>query len=199
MDGNASTILCAVIKEENKMNENKKYFYGHEISEYGVQHNRVDYATLSKAFDAVLCNSITDLFYSTVNGEYVEPEQVSGFIDNSELIDELQEQLDELQEQLDNMDIITDSDGEEYAALEKQIDDLQEQIDDLEREQDEQPEIYQYFIISDSGYNTLKYHTNEIVYHIPVLDIYVWGVTHWGTSWDYVLTDIKIEEDDVQK
>ena len=22
--------------------------------------------------------------------------------------------------------------------------------------------------------------------------MYVWGVTHWGTSWDYVLTDIEI-------
>lgn len=180
------------------MNENKKYFYGNEISEYGVQHNRVDYATLSKAFDAVLCNDITKLFYSDINGEYNEAEQVNGFIDNQDEIDELQEQLDELQEQLDNIDILTDSDSEKYAALEKQIDDLQEQIDDLEREQDEQPEIFQYFIISDSGYNTLKYHTNEIVYYIPVLDVYVWGVTHCGTSWDYVLTDIKIEEDSEQ-
>jgi DNA repair exonuclease SbcCD ATPase subunit len=187
------------------MNENKKYFYGNEISEYGMQHNRVDYATLAKAFDAVLCNSITDLFYSTINGEYVEPEQVNGFIDNSEeieeleeQIEELEEQIEELEEQLNKMDSLFDPDEEQYNKIQKQIDDLQEQIDDLEREQDEQPEIFQYFIISDSGYNTLKYHTNEIVYYIPVLDIYVWGVTHCGTSWNYVLTDIKIEEDSEQ-
>ena len=24
------------------------------------------------------------------------------------------------------------------------------------------------------------------------LDIYIWAVTHFGTSWDYVLTDIKL-------
>lgn len=87
------------------------------------------------------------------------------------------------------------NDIEKYNCLEKKIDDLQEQIDELEREQDDLPEIYQYYIISDSGYNILKYHTNEIVYYIDSLDVYIWGVTHWGTSWDYVLTDIKIEEE----
>lgn len=168
--------------------ENKKYFYGNEISEYGVQHNRVDYATLAKAFDAVLCNDITKLFYSTVNGEYNEVEQVQGFIDNSEKIEELQNRIEELEE------LITEtSTPEEDKQTEKQIEELQEQIDELEQET--QPEIYQYYIISDSGYNTLKYHTNEIVYYIPVLDIYVWGITHWGTSWDYVLTNIEIEEE----
>ena len=188
---------------------NEKYFYGNKISEYGIQHNRVDYAALSKSFDAVLCNDITKLFYNDVCGEYCEPEQVNGFIDNSDEIsdltdefDELQEQLDELQEQLDDMEIETDDDIEKYNLLEQEIEKLQdaadnisEQIDELEREQDEQPEIYQYYIISDSGYNTLKYHTNEIVYYIETLDIYVWGVTHCGTSWNYVLTNIKIEED----
>lgn len=168
--------------------KNKKYFYGNEISEYGVQHNRIDYAALAKAFDAVLCNDITKLFYSTVNGEYNEVEQVQGFIDNSEEIEELQNRIEELEE------LITEtSTPEEDKQTEEQIEELQEQIDELEQET--QPEIYQYYIISDSGYNILKYHTNEIVYYIPVLDIYIWGVTHWGTSWDYVLTDIKIEEE----
>ena len=173
------------------MNENKKYFYGNEISAYGMEHNRVDYATLAKAFDAVLCNSITELFYSTVNGEYVEPEQVNGFIDNSELIEAKQEQIEALENTLENA-----FDDEHIIYINSEIETIQEQIEELEREQDETPDIYQYYIISDSGYNILKYHTNEIVYYIPVLDIYVWGVTHCGTSWDYVLTDIKIEEDE---
>lgn len=172
------------------MNENKKYFYGNEISAYGIEHNRVDYAALAKSFDNVLCNSITELFYSTVNGEYVEPEQVNGFIDNSKLIEFKQEQIEALENTLENA-----FDDEHIIYINSEIETIQEQIEELEREQDEQPEIYQYYIISDSGYNILKYHTNEIVYYIPVLDIYVWGVTHYGTSWDYVLTDIKIEED----
>lgn len=168
---------------------------GENVSEYGLNNGYIDYRCLAEIIgDAVLCNDITKLFYSTINGEYNEPEQENGFIDNSDEIDELQEQLDELQEQLDEIDIETD-DIEKYNQLEKQIDELQERIDELEREQDETPEIYQYYIISDNGARFLIHHTDEIVYYIPVLDIYVWGITHWGTSWDYVLTDIKIEED----
>lgn len=172
---------------------NKKYFYGNEISEYGIQHNRVDYGTLAKSFDAVLCNDITSLFYSTINGEYYEPEQVNGFIDNSDEIEELEEQIDNLQEKLNRFDSLMDYDEAAYHTIEERIEKLEEQIEYLQNE--EPNEIYQYYIISDSGKDILKYHTNEIVYYIEPLDIYVWGVTHYGTSWDYVLTDIKIEED----
>lgn len=54
-------------------------------------------------------------------------------------------------------------------------------------------DIYQYFIISQSGFETLQRFTDEIVFYNEELDIYVWGVTHYGTSWDYVLTDIAIK------
>lgn len=64
---------------------------------------------------------------------------------------------------------------------------------DYNEECEEYEEIYQYYIISDNGYNILSELTDEIVYYIPLLDCYVWGVTHYGTSWGYVLTDIKIE------
>ena len=172
----------------------KKYFYGNKISEYGIQHNRVDYKTLAKSFDAVLCNDITKLFYSTVDDEYNEIEQINGFIDNSEEIEELEEKIDSLQDELNEMDSLFEYDETEYHNIETQIEELQEQIEELEKEHAETSEIYQYYIISDSGKDILKYHTNEIIYYIPVLDIYIWGVTHWGTSWDYVLTNIKIEE-----
>lgn len=128
------------------MNENKKYFYGQEVSEYGIKNNRVDYRALAKSFDAVLCNDITSLFYSTINNDYIEPEIVNGV--------------------------------------------------DYDEENDRYNEIFQYYIISDSGAEILKYHTNEIVYYIPVLNVYIWGVTHFGTGWSYVLTDIKINEDE---
>ena len=56
----------------------------------------------------------------------------------------------------------------------------------------EYEEVYQYYIISDHGYRMLEEYTNEIVYYHEGLDMYVWGITHFGTSWDYVLTDIKL-------
>ena len=53
-------------------------------------------------------------------------------------------------------------------------------------------EIYQDYIISEHGANFLSKYNNEIVYYNSELDIHIWGVTHFGTSWDYVLTDIKL-------
>ena len=157
------------------------YFLGELISEEGIKYNRVDYRTLSKCFDAVLCNDITKLFYNVLNNEYIEPYQENGTIDNTEQIEELEEQIEELEEQQE----------EEIKTLQNKIKELEEQIEELGEQQENEPEIYQYYIISDQGADILKRYTNEIVYYIEYLDIYIWGVTHWGTSWDYVLTDIK--------
>ena len=158
-----------------------EYFYGHKISRYGLEHGYLDYATLAKSFDAVMVNDITKLFYSTINGEYVEPEQINGYIDNSEEIGELQDRIDELMEE--------NEDGSKAAK----IDELQDRIDELDEEQTAQHEIFQYFIISANGADILQEHTNDPIYYIETLDMYIWGVTHWGTSWDYVLTDVKLD------
>lgn len=54
----------------------------------------------------------------------------------------------------------------------------------------EEPEVFQWYIVSGSGAQIIQDYTNEILYYHDELDIYLWGVTHWGTGWDYVLTDI---------
>lgn len=120
------------------------YFYGNKISDYGIANGYLDYSTLSKAFDAVLVNDITKLFYMDIGGEYNEPDQVNGYMDN---------------------------DDGEYN----------------------EPDIYQYYIVSDQGARIIQEYTDDPLYYLPVIDCYVWGVTHYGTSWDYVLTDVKIE------
>lgn len=166
------------------------YFYGNKISDYGIANGRVDYATLAKAFDAVLCNNITNLFYNTIGGDYIEPETVNGYVDNSDEIDAKREQIECLEYTRDNSD-----DDAQIEYINGQIDIINEQIDALEWQQheSENPEIYQYYIISDNGADILKTWTNETVFYIPGLDVYIWGVSHYGTSWDYVLTDIEIE------
>lgn len=56
-------------------------------------------------------------------------------------------------------------------------------------------EIYQYYIITESGYQILSWLTpDENVFYHDELDMFVWGITHFGTSWDYVLTDLKLIE-----
>ena len=54
-------------------------------------------------------------------------------------------------------------------------------------------EVYQYYIIDYSGARFLGEYTDELVFYNEELDMYLWGVTHWGTAWDYVLTDIKLK------
>lgn len=61
---------------------------------------------------------------------------------------------------------------------------------EYDEETDEYAEIYQYFIVDGQGAEILQ-EAGEIVFYNDALDMYVWGVTHWGTSWDYVLTDIR--------
>lgn len=56
-------------------------------------------------------------------------------------------------------------------------------------------DIYQWYIISDGLFHVLEHECpNEIVFYDEELDIYVWAITHWGTSWDYVLTDIPLRK-----
>ena len=145
-----------------KYTHKSKYFHGNKVSTYGLTNSYVDYRTLAKSFDAVLCNDVTKLFYNTINGEYNEVEMVNG---STTLY------YSKSQDDFINYDAI-----ENWEDIEEQT-----------------IEIYQYYIISDNGYRILKDCTDEIVFYIPVLDVYVWGVTHYGTAWDYVLTDIKIE------
>ena len=60
---------------------------------------------------------------------------------------------------------------------------------------DYESEVFQYYIITESGYQMLSWLTpNEIVYYHEELDMFLWGITHFGTSWDYVLTDLKLVE-----
>ena len=180
---------------EKRTIHKSSYFYGNKISQYGLENGYLDYSTLAKTFDAVLVNDITKLFYSTIGGEYIEPEQVNGIIDNSEAIEAKREQIEALEYTRDNSE-----DDKQIAYIDEQIKIIEDQINDLEYEQDAPREIYQYFIISERGAEILQEFTNDPVFYIDFLDCYVWGVCHWGTSWSYVLTDVKLilTEDDEQ-
>ena len=160
------------------MKKEQKYYYGNPISKYGLENGYVDYATLSKCFDAVLNNDIMNLTYDI--GYW---EQVSGTVDNTDEIEDLEEKRDELEEE---------NESSPSQIIENEINEIKDKIEDLEREQDDDPEIYQWYIVDDWGGRLLT-KINEIVYYNETLDMYLWGVTNYGTSWDYVLTSIKID------
>ena len=56
--------------------------------------------------------------------------------------------------------------------------------------------IFQDYIISEMGATILYELTDEIVFYNEKLDLYVWAIDHFGTSWDYVLTDVKLIEEE---
>lgn len=144
-DNNVDFLNKKEIKFMNNNNNRKLYgtiFFGNEASDYGKENGRLDYGTLSKAFNKVLNNDIMEATRGIGTWK-----QVHGFTDNPE-------------------------------------------------EMDYDFEIFQYFIISDDGAKILKDWTDEIVFYNEALDMYVWGVTHYGTDWDLILTDIELNCDE---
>ena len=68
---------------------------------------------------------------------------------------------------------------------------------DYDEETDEYLDIYQYFIVDFNNYTYSKMQELKkslgkefILYYLSELDLYIVGITHFGTGWDYVLTDI---------
>ena len=159
-------------------------FGGHEVSEYGLKHGRLDYGTMSKCFDCVLCNNITQidefLFDNIESGDFEE------YYHNGEQItrDEYDEALDQINEELDDL---WGNDDEESEKRREELENMRDEYETTESE------IFQYFIVSDNALSLLK-EANELVFYSEKLDCYIWGVCHWGTSWDYVLTSIKLEK-----
>ena len=167
------------------------YFFGNKISAYGLKNGYIDYSTLAKAFDAVLNN---DIMLNTANIGFWE--QVNGLVDNSEKIEELTEKKEKIENILLDMIKKDEETTEEYKNFEKKYNDLESDIQGLKEEEDSPPEIYQYYIISGYGADILQDFTNENVFYNDFLDMYVWGVCHFGTAWDYVLTDIPVKVED---
>ena len=125
----------------NKYTHTSRYFYGNKISNYGIEHGRVDYRTLANSFNHVLNNTIFSECF-----DFCEWDVING--------------------------IDFDEEYEEYAT------------------------VCQYYIIDSNGADILQELTDEIVYYNQKFDLYLWGVTHYGTAWDYVLTDIRLELED---
>lgn len=171
------------------MTNNKLYgitFYGNEASDYAKKNGKLDYATLAKAFDVIANNNIIEATadigcWDIENGieEYYEDN-----LGNCYTYDEKEERIEELEAKIKELEEV------KTEVSEAEIEKIREDIEVLE--DTHYIEIFQYFIISDDGAEILKDWTTEIVFYNEELDMYVWGVTHCGTSWAYVLTDIKL-------
>lgn len=83
----------------------------------------------------------------------------------------------------------------DYATLGKAVDHVLKNdaigwFDDWEPiSGDYDVEAMQWYIVSTQGAELLQ-ECGEPVWYSPSHNLYLWAVTHLGTSWDHVLTDI---------
>ena len=168
-------------------------FAGNEISDYGQKHHRVDYGTLAKAFDCIRVGNLMDIYPDFDDEWDVENGLRYYYTDSDEnqySYDEAQSLIAELSAELDELNDLEELSAEQEERKEK----IEEDIESLQEIQFK--EYYDYFIISATGADILKYWTNEYVIYSEKLDLYVWGVDHCGTSWDYVLTEIEFKDEE---
>lgn len=139
-------------------------------SDYAKENKRLDYRGLAKMVgDMILCNNIVE----------VEPD----IFDNVHC-GSLYYISDDAE--YDYEDYVNECKNNEEEPMTYE-DWLEENRDDYERERD----IFQYYLVRDTYWLE---QCGELVLYSDKLDCYVWCIDHWGTSWDYVLTDIELDE-----
>lgn len=160
------------------------YFCGNEVSQYAKEQGFVDYLTFSKAFNHVLANDIMQKTNDAGIGCWepynnTEYRELNGEIYSVEKAEEMISALEERQQTLD----------EDSPTYDEEYDKLEEQIDELSDSHYKDEDIYQWYIVDDPDFLA---HYGEVVFYNEELDMYLWGVDHFGTAWDYVLTDIPL-------
>lgn len=176
-----------------------KYYYGKEISDYGLEKGFVDLNTFSEVMGGVMhCSilqKITDLGleWEIVNGsiyEYFDTDgNVYSYDEAEDKINCIQSKIDELQEEIENID---DENNEDIESLEQDIKNLEEEINTLE--EPEEKTLYRYYIISAEAAETLMQDSEEeLLMYCKEMDIYVWCMTKYGENWNNILTDIPVK------
>lgn len=177
----------------------KDCFYGQKISNYGKQHGYVDCHAFASAFDAVLNN---DIIFKTADSCYWEPVNFPDFSEEIEALEEKQEAIQAEAIEYEDRFVDAHENGDPLGAerfYDLAYNGLTAWAEEIEEEKDEledwhEPEVFQWYIVSESGAKLIQEYTDDPLYYSEELDMYVWGVTHWGTSWDNVLTDIRCEK-----
>lgn len=82
-----------------------------------------------------------------------------------------------------NNELINNLNFELYRSVELDEDDDTAYID-----------VFQYYIIDERDIFIANL-LNEPVYYNYDNDLYLLGITHFGTGWDYILTDINLNEE----
>lgn len=126
------------------------------------------YADFVEWFDINLVLNNDLIPYAQENGLTIETEN---WIDeyetpNGDII--TQDELDEIELNDENFDI------NDYFELDK--------------------EFYQYYIVNSRDAETIQDLTDDVIFYIEELDVCLWGIEHYGSSWDIVPISLNLEE-----
>lgn len=147
---------------------------------YEKQYNRKSFYKVLKENDVpmILCNNIVELEIYPVSEPNHDKDTINDWIS----------QYDDLYDILNEYDVITidDLSDDDYDDInDKYYYDIQNDLGIYD-------DVYQYYIINDNDvdlFEKLEYP----IYRCEQLDLYIVGITHFGTSWDYILTNFPIE------
>ena len=148
--------------------EEKRYFNGYKITEYGIKHGFKD---IEKLIDELgIVEKDRDFIrnigrigtWKRVNGDYFYYFDLHGYLYDSASAYKRIKELRKTKRVV----------AEKYAAfMERDIIALQ---------QGEERPIFNYLIISEAGAKLLMNETNEIVFYNSELDMYIWGMSQFG-------------------
>ena len=197
------------------MNKSKTYittYCGQPLTLYELKNGKITYYTLNKVTGGVLNNIIvrktsekeigewrvingSPLIYQDNDGnEYTEEEASDKISELEEQIEEAESQADDMQEEMgkDIPDCNLQETEDKINELEGKIEHWKGAIETLQ--DGEVREVYQYYIVSKSAFETWLKGTGELVLYNDELDMYVWCICFYGADWRDVLTDIPIPE-----
>lgn len=142
-----------------------------QAEKYGTK--RLDYRGLAELVgDMILCNNIPQvdncLFDNIHCGNFEYFDEDSAEYDYDDYIANYED---------------SDDDGEPMT--------YKEWFEENKYDYEKQVDIFQYYLVRDPYWLE---QAGELVLYSDLLDCYVWCIDHWGTAWDYVLSNLCVEE-----
>ena len=150
------------------------------LSEQEKNLGKFSVANLVQYYDIamILCNNITSMNIDCISyPKCIDNDDIETWINNygGELL------IDDYN--VETFDDLTDDDIEEI---------IDNYGDDIINDLDLYPDVYQWYIVSESDVFLLE--NDYPIYYCDELDLYIVGITHFGISWGMVYTNVEIPQ-----
>lgn len=165
----------------NYIKEKYTSLFGQDLNEEEVKTQTISYLTLANSFQNIMCNNI-------INDEYFREELINELYSHYENITK-EYTTEELFEECECYGIIDE--GTTLADFkENEEENKRELIEEYARNY----EAFQFYIVDDGARKWIEAFTDDLVVYSEALELDIWCITHFGTSWSIVPTDRTIQK-----